>query len=341
MPGGVAIALTHEPSFRDSIEVEGNHPKLIVAEHQDRIAGVALMARKPVFIDGEPREVGYLSSLRLAQEVRSSSALARGYQIVRKVHEADPTVPFYLSTIMADNQGAREILTSGRAGLPFYHPIGSFSTVLIPIIRHRLTLPKGLRILRGDEVGAERILECLHRLGKTRQFFPVYQEEDLVAPHGLLRGLSLHDFYVAVMGERLVGTFACWDQTAFRQTVVTEYSSQMKWVKRGFDFLAGFTRMKPLPREGDYFHSLSAACITAEHPEIFESLLRYALNDRRGTGKTFLYVGLASNDPLLPVAEACLHTTLRSLIYAVEWEGDKVCIEQLGQRVPYLELGSL
>lgn len=337
MPGSVALSFTHEPSFREAIEVEGFSPKVIVAENNETVQGVALMARKPVFLDGKIQEIGYLSSLRLDPSVRSTAVLARGYRLLRQLHEADP-LPFYLTTIMEENEGAKAILTSGRAGLPTYHPIGAFRTVLLPLVRRRVPLPDGVRILRGEEVGAEPIIDCLHRLGKDRQYFPVYKKEDLLSAGGILRGLKVEDFFVAVEGDRLIGTLACWDQNPFRQSVVTGYSPAMKWVKRGFDCLASFSRMAPLPREGGAFQSLTAACLTAGSPEVFRGLLRTAINARVGTGKTFLTVGLSAEDPWLPVAEEGWHTTLKSLIYAVAWDSR---FEASKDRVPYLELGSL
>ncbi|HBN09469.1 MAG TPA: hypothetical protein DD435_12740 [Cyanobacteria bacterium UBA8530] len=344
MPGGVSLSFSHEPCFREAIEVEGRDARAIVAENEGELGGVALMAKKNCYLNGKEKAVGYLSSLRLAPDFRSSLVLARGYQVLHKLHrEQLSRPPFYLTTIMADNEKAKEILTSGRAGLPNYHFLSGYQTLLIPLVHHRFSLPEGVLIVKGEVVKAEQIVEALNRLGQGRQFFPVYQKEDIEKDSGLLRGLDEKDFYLAIEKDRIVGVLACWDQLAFRQNVVKEYSLRMKLVKKLFDALAVFTRMEPLPRIGEAFKSLSAACVAVEddRKDVFRALLRYSINDRVGKGKTFLYVGFSERDPLLVVAAECLHATLRSLIYAVEWGEGKKELDALDSRVPYLELGSL
>ncbi|HEY9766315.1 MAG TPA: hypothetical protein V6C82_08110, partial [Chroococcales cyanobacterium] len=86
MPGGVSLSFSHEPCFREAVEVEGKEPRAIVAENEGKIGGVALMAKKRSYLNGEEKEIGYLGSLRLAPEFRSSLVLARGYQLLHRLH---------------------------------------------------------------------------------------------------------------------------------------------------------------------------------------------------------------------------------------------------------------
>lgn len=336
MPGAMALAFAHEPSFFDAIEVEGYDPQVVVGEQDGQLVGAGLVAMRRVYLNGETAEVGYLSSLRTDPAIRGTTALARGYRFYRQVHEVQQRVPFYLSTIMEDNNTARELLTSGRAGLPSYHEIGRYHTTAIPLLSQgKLRLPAGIRIVAGSAVGAEEIAAFLCETGRTRQFYPAYTAEELQAPTGLLRGLVLDDFAVALAGDRILGVMAAWNQLPFRQHVVTGYQGWLRWARPLLGSL--------LPPPGEPVRSLLAACVAIRNddPAVFRALLRHLLRVHAGGAHCFLFVGLAGNDPLLPVACEPWHLTLHSRIYVVEWGDGRAAVRTLDDRVPYLELGSL
>lgn len=336
MPGAIALAFAHEPSFFEAIEVEGRDPQVVVGEQDGRLVGAGLVTIRQVYLNGEPSDVGYLSSLRADPAIRGTTALARGYRAFRQVHEAQRRVPFYLSTIMEDNRQARELLTSGRAGLPAYREIGRYHTQVIPLLRRRQPrLPAGLRMVTGSAVGAAELAEFLRETGKSRQFYPVYTADDLQAPTGLLRGLALDDVAVALAGDRILGVMAAWNQLPFRQHVVTGYQGWLRWARPLFGRL--------LPAPGEPVQSLLAACLAIrdDDPAVFRALVRHLLHQHAGGAHRLLFIGLAGDDPLLPVAQEPWHFTVHSRMYAVDWVDGQAALQALDARAPYLELGSL
>ncbi len=64
MPGAMALAFTHEPSFFTAIEVEGDDPLVLVGEQDGQVVGTGLITRRKVYLNGVPADIGYLSSLR-------------------------------------------------------------------------------------------------------------------------------------------------------------------------------------------------------------------------------------------------------------------------------------
>jgi len=339
MPGMMTLAFTHEPSFFDAVEVEGDDPRVIAGAMDGQVVGVGLLAARRIFLNGEAAEIGYLSSLRIDQSQRGTTALARGYRFFKRLHRERP-LPFYLSTIMEENTAAREMLTSGRAGLPAYHAVGRYRTLAIPLMRRkRKKLPARLRLVSGSAVGAEAIAAFLRDSGRSRQFYPVYTAVDLLSPTGLLRGLALDDFTVALSGDAIAGTLACWNQLPFRQHLVTGYHGAMKWWRPALNLAAAPLGCQLLPPPRAPVRCLLAAClaIREDDPNIFRALLGEMLSMRAGADHDYLFVGLAEGDPLLPVAVEPLHLTLRSRIYAVAWDAAPA----LDGRAPYLELGSL
>lgn len=345
MPGTIALAFTTEPSFFDALSVEGRRPRVMVGAEGDCIVGVGVMAEREVYLNGTPARVGYLGSLRLAPHIRRGTALGRGYRMLRRLHERDPVGPFYISTILEDNQAARAILTSGRAGLPTYHEIGRYRTLALPARRCTLGAAAGLRIVRGDEVGVAALVEFLNDSGPARQFFPCYTPGDFGAGRGLLKGLDPCDVAVALHGGGIVGTLGLWDQSAFRQRVVTGYRGLLGAVRRPLNALSRLLLgPEPLPAPGRPVPALPLACpvVRGNRPDVLGALLDHATGRAAARGAAFVLLGLAAGDPLLAVARRRLHCTLHSRIYVVRWPGaDGEGLPALDGRPIYLELGSL
>ncbi|MHB9133227.1 MAG: hypothetical protein ACYDBB_19330 [Armatimonadota bacterium] len=344
MPGAMTLAFAHEPSFFDAIEVEGYDPQVVVGEIDGRLVGAGLVTIRTLFLNGESTEVGYLSSLRADRSIRGTTALVRGYRVFRRLHEAQRRVPFYLSTIMEDNVAARKMLTSGRAGMPAYHEIGRYRTIAIPLLRRRTVQPPaGISIVPGSAVGAEALATFLQQTGRNRQFFPVYTAQDLQQETGILRGIHLDDFCVALAGDTIHGTMAYWNQLPFRQHIVTEYADPLRWLRPGINLATSLLGCRLLPATGEPVRSLLAACIAIRHddPVVFRALLRQLLHRHAGGEHDFLFVGLSADDPLLSAAGASWHLTLHSRIYAVEWGDGLAAVRAIDGRVPYVELGSL
>jgi len=343
MPGRISLVISHDPSFFESMEVEGYGLRVIVGERDGQVVGVGLMAKRQMYVNGLPTEIGHVSTLRIDPSIRNTTALARGFRLFKQWHEEDSGPPFYLCTILQENALARRILTSGRAGLPASRDVGTLYTAAIPLIKRPPSRsPAGLSVVRGNAVKSEAIIKFLNRVGQDRQFFPVYTVEDLLRKDGVLRGLRQDDFHVAVIGDRIVGVTACWNQLPFRRIVVNGYSGGMRWLKPAMSPLTRLLKLAPLPNPGDAIQSTIAACIAIEgnEPKIFKALLTAILHAEYNTGKTFLMVGLMEADPLLSVARHYTHLPTRSCIQALGWDGLGK-LADLDGRPPYMELGSL
>lgn len=282
--------------------------------------------------------------MRTDPSIRNTTVLARGNRLFKQFHDDDLRAPFYLCCILNDNALAQRVFTSGRAGLPAAKDMGTLYTATIPLLKRRQRGVKdGIRIVSGGRVGAEAIVDCLNRCGKSKQFYPVYTLDDLLADDGILRGLHLDEFHVAIVGDRVVGVTACWNQLAFRRMVVAGYCGSMRLLKPALSPVARMLGLAPLPNPGDAVRSVLAACIAVEDndPRVFKALLHSILHDQHRSGKTFLMVGLMEQDPLLQVARQYLHLPTRSGVYALQWDGVDQATQALDGRVPYLELGSL
>lgn len=343
MSGRISLTTDCDPSFFSMIEVEGYAHRVAVAQSGREIVGVASMARRRIFFNGQPEDFGYLGSLRIDASFRNTTLLARFYKILKKWHKENFGVRFYLSAIPQDNMIARDTVTTGRAGMPVFHNTGILYNAAIPLFSRPLPrLPDRIRIVRGSEVGAGPIADFLNRVGSEKQFFPVYTADDILAANGILRGLRLDDFYVALRDEKITGITACWNQFPFRRIMIADYPWYLQWLRRVSSPLATLLHMAPIPGPGEPLYNANAACIAIENndQQIFDLLLKTILHHEHHTGKAFLVVGLMTGDPLMRALRNYLHLATRTCVYVMSLDGFEMPNERDG-RIPYVEIGSL
>ncbi|MEX0718135.1 MAG: hypothetical protein WD066_16195 [Planctomycetaceae bacterium] len=351
MPGRIAITFRREPSYFDADVVLGEfHQTIVGRDHANqRIMGFGSRAVRSCFINGEPATIGYLSSLRVRPQYRGLGLLGRGYECFRELHD-DGRTSLYLTTIAEGNDAAVAVLTSGRAGLPIYHPAGTYCTLAIPLSRRsRRHGRNGRHASRRVEVRSAtvadltNVIEFLHRCGSARQFFPRYDVHDFFEPRGTFRDLQPHDLWLVFRNGRLVGTLAAWDQHRFRQTIVNGYSAGLRWMRPVWNGWARVRGSPRLPAPGEPFRHLVAALpvIEDDDPAVFAALMNALRDAHVGGPCAYLLLGLHETDPLLPTATAWRTSIYRTRLYHVGWGDDAEVRERLDRRPPYLELGCL
>lgn len=343
-PGTISVSFRREPSYFGAAVVDGRFRQVVAARDLEggRIVGFGSRTVSARYVNGQPEPVGYLSSLRLLPEHRNRGLVARGYAFFRKLH-GDGRAPLYVTTIAEGNDVALTVLTSGRAGLPRYHPAGQFHTAAIPWVHRRARpAPAGaeVRPARADDL--PELLSFLHTVGPRRQFFPCCEECDFFTAAGAFRDLRPDDLLLAIRGRGIVGTLAAWDQHGFRQTVVHGYGRPLGWVRPVYNAWARLAGRPRLPGPGDAFRYRVAALplVADDDPAVFAALLD-AFLVRGGGDADYLLVGLHEADPLLAVMRRRRATWYTTRLFLVCWEDGEAMRRSLDGRPPYLELGSL
>jgi hypothetical protein len=320
MPGAIALALHREPSFFVARQLGNRESQTVVCRDDEtgELLGFGERSIRSAYVDGEPAPVGYLSMLRGAVERRGGLGLARGYRYFRSLH-ADERAPFYVTTIMEDNDYAVSVLASGRGGLPTYEPIGRLVTYLVPLSRRRRARVQSAE--RASATSLESAVERLNSWNRRHQLAPVYTRADLVGETSLLPGFDWSDLYVVRDGDRVVGTLGMWDQSAFKQTRVARYARQVAWVRPLYNAYAATRGVPGLPRPGAEVRTLYAAFLSAEgdSDEVAAALIERARGDWAGQGHAFLAIGVAEGHPLERTIARHGCRRLLSLVYAVYW----------------------
>jgi hypothetical protein len=346
MAGKVSVSFRREPSFFGAAVVEGEFHQTIVAREisNGRIVALGSRSVRRRLINGAPTPVGYLGGLRVLPQYRGSRVLAHGYRFLRELHN-DARAQIYLTTIAEGNDAALSVLISGRAGLPRYEYFGNYHTGVIPL---RRTLSSSsavpgivIRAARAEDLA--QLCQFFARIGAGRQFFTCYTLADWCKETGTFRGLCARDIFLALRGTEIVGTFACWDQSSFRQIVVEEYGSALAWSAPVYNGWAALRGLPKLPQPGESLPFLTAALplVAAEDRQIFAALLEAAIAHSLGRGRSHILVGMHERDPLISVVKQFQTEAYTTRCYLVYWEDGIHQREWIDGRVPYLELGCL
>ena len=345
MPGHIAVSFRREPSWLDAANIDGFFRQVVACRDLDtgRIFGFGCRSLRELYVNGRPMTVGYLSNLRVLPEYRNRGLIARGYAYFRRLHE-DGRTPFYLTTIAEGNDRAVNILTSGRAGLPRYHPEGRYHTIAIALGRSvkRPKLSSGATVRTASAADLPAVIDFLTAVGPHRQFFPLYRRADFAAG-GLLRGLELDRLWLAERAGKPVGVLAAWDQYTFRQQVIHGYSGWIRVFRPLYNLTAWLRGLAELPAPGQPLRTLMAALpvIADNDPAVFRDLLATLRGSCSGGPWSHLLLGLHERDPLLPSARRFQTTCYTSLLFLVCWPDGDAARNLLDDRPEYLELGSL
>lgn len=343
MDGSMSIAFQREPSFFAALATEGRDAQVVVCrDSQARcIVGFGSCTVRTRFVNGSPIDVGYLSGLRVLPEYRRRGLLARGFRFFQQWHKVAP-LPIYLTTILEENETAQQTLVGGRAGLPDYHFVGRFVTAAIrcrPVQQKR----RDFEIRAASLADREAIVQFLKREGCRRQFFPKYEPDDFFSDSGTFRDLPPDDLLLAERDGELVGMIGGWNQSSFKQSIVVGYRQPIGWLRPIVNHMGGLFGLPLLPPPGARL-SLAVAVtpiVAADDRELFAELLSELLSRRAFLSEDCLLIGMHERDPLLPVVRALRPRELVSRIYLAGWDACDAVLQNLDDRVPYLELGCL
>ena len=340
VPGHIRMIYAREPSFLGGVAGAGGSTQVMVAEDGGRIVGQGCRSIRNLYVDGKPVPVGYLSGLRLDAGARNSTVLARGYAFLRRLHD-DGRTAAYLTTIVDGNERAREMLTSRRAGLPLYAPLGTVETCVTPVrsTPARCSSLREARNVAGTEVPLEKVVAFLREEGPRRQFFPVCGTGVDEMP----ARIGMENVCVAMQGERIAGVMGVWDQSHCRQCIVASYSRTFQLLRPCLNAFLRLRGCHGLPSAGEPLRLATAAlvCVRHDDPGVFRALLDSALCKAAAGGLHQFALGLHERDPLHACMRRVFHVTYRSALYVVAWDGGAFHGSLDDSRVPYLELGAL
>jgi len=340
MPGAVAVRFAREPDYFLGTTIMGDPCDVVVVRERrtGRLAGIGCRAERRGFVNGREERIGYIGQIRAADGYRGRWLVQRAMAWLRASGHTDL---LYYGVVARENPRARELLVGRRApGAPVRTRLAGLTTCAILLRPRRAPRQPGLDIEPGAAGSIPEIVAFLRDEGSRRQLFPAYTVEDF-SDGRTLRGLAPEDVAVARRGGRIVGVMAAWDQAAYKQDVVASYGPALRRLRPAYDALARVLGAQSLTTPGAPIRLSFAACtaIAGDDPAVLRGLLAASTERARRSGKAFLMLGLADDDPLLPVARQWLHVTYRSDLYTLAWDVTQGGVPD--GRVPRIEIATL
>jgi hypothetical protein len=152
IPGQITLTYEREPDYFLGCGTMGHFYQVVVARHQPggELAGVVSRATRPLFVNGQVEEVGYLSQLRIDERFQGRWLMPQGFRFLRQLH-AGGRVTGYLAAIIEDNEQATGILVKRpRRGYPTFRQICRLWTLAL-ILRSPKSIPASTyEISRGS-----------------------------------------------------------------------------------------------------------------------------------------------------------------------------------------------
>src|SRR5215831_7169780 len=342
MPGSVAVTFEREPDFFLGCAVTGEDSRVLVARSETgEVVGVACRSQRNVFVNGREQRLGYLGQLRIDERFRGRWLVSRGFSLLRELHPSSG-IHAYLACIVDGNPEATGVLVNKRRRIsPEFHPVSNYCTLALDVHRAKPPLSCEARIYSADPSELAEVARFLGDHGRRRQFFPVWKEGALRALASF--GLRAQDILLARRSAQIAGAMALWDQSAYKQTVVKEYSGWLKTISPLWNRSAPMFGRAPLPRAGEALRSAYAAlvCVAEDDDAVFASLLRETYRLAHARRFSYLMLGLDARDPLLPTARSYSHILYPSRLYLAEWADGDHLHERLERSPAYVDIATL
>ena len=324
MQGRIQLSFQREPNFFIAEQAGNIHSQVIAVTDEEKgcLAGFGCRSFKRVFVDGKQNQVGYLSGLRALPEYRAGTLLVRGYKFLKTLHK-DKAAPYYFTTILCENQVAKNILTSKRAGLPTYQEYAKLSTFLLPLYRSKKNKPS-LKPFGMQKTDLNSAVTCINKFNQAFQFASVYSVSDFLGENSLLPAFKPAHLYGVKRNGQVVATLGIWDQQSFKQSVVAGYSPALSLLRPASNLLAKAGLTPYLPKTGEvfpYLHSIAVSYLPGHYHDFFE-LLEAVTNHWSNKGYAYLSIGVDQRHPLAPNLKGIAATQLLSTLYLVYWNDD-------------------
>jgi hypothetical protein len=345
--GDISLSFEREPNYFTAAAVEAPHYQIVVGKDLDldRVVGMGARSIRPLYINGNCMEIGYLSQFRIEPNYRNMrKGLTKAWKLMERLH-TDGKSPYYYTSIIEDNLPARRLLTHGLPGLPRYLEYARLHSLAIYTRRQQklLQLPQGIKLQRGNEALRSEIIACLQRNAARYQFSP-HWDANLLFSERFTPGLSPDNFFVALDADRVVGCLALWNQSDFKQIVVRGYSKRLanfRWLINLAGGMVGLPKLPAVHSKIRYAYC-SHMAIDEDRPEIFLPLLRALFNFAVSDEYSYFMLGLCENHPFLEIIKkAYAHIDYRSIVYLVTWDKDSDPRLALDDRLPAPEIAIL
>jgi len=296
MGGVIRLSFERDPDFFAASRVQTTHPEIIAGfAPNGRALGMFSAGIAPIHAGTEQLDMRYLSDLRIDPSIRQGVWLARGFRHLRE-HVFRPG-EWARTLILEENREALRLLTSGRAGLPVYHPAGRYVSLMLTAPVKSSNSRLRIRLATAADLP---LMEQLRREEAAKRWGTSACGLTGLGSEPSWQGLHLEDIHIAEDDQGLAGFAGLWDQQAFRRIRIDGYSRSLGAIRPLVNLGARLFSRPALPPVGKILpvvHLGPMACRDSD-PRILRALLEFVTRREVLKGRILL-AGFGLTDPLL------------------------------------------
>jgi predicted N-acetyltransferase YhbS len=272
MAADLVVSIDRAPDYFCLSNLQGNNPVIFVAEKDSKLIGAIGFSFRTVFFKGKPLEIAYIGGIKIDRDFQKSLV---AFRLMKQVADFLGRSPVKCAVILVmGKNAAMNALLSGRAGIPVFDHIAQYQVkYLLPIRCCRISDKYLIR------PAAPADIEELSTLFK--QFYRNYEfalgwDEDYLSARFQEPDFGLEKSWLLIRDDRIVAAASLWDQSAFKNTIVTHYGGK-------YALLSNLLRpLNLLPKSN---HPLSEICLRywvwpEQHPDAARDLIRWLLKNQ-------------------------------------------------------------
>jgi len=318
MAAGLVVSVDRAPDYFCLSNLQGNNPLILVAEKESRIIGTVGFSFRTVFFRGEPLEIAYIGGIKIDQDFQKSLV---AFRLMKQVTDYLNQSPVKCAVILVIGKNtAMNALLSGRAGIPVFDHIAQYQIkYLLPVRYYRLSEKHVIRPANRADLKELSVL--------FKQFYRNYElspgwDEDYLSARFQEPDFRPENSWLLVKDDRIVAAASLWDQSAFKNTIVTHYGGK-------YALLSRLLRpLKLLPKSN---YPLSEICLrylvwADQHPDAGRYLIRWLLKNQIHSYR-FLRFGYHAQSVYAPLLAQLWGFTISVNLYCAFRTGDPDRVE--------------
>lgn len=299
--GNISILYTKRPSPVKSLKLEGElcYLPIIRERGTGRLAAVGSLVIRKSWIKGELKRAGYLGTLKIHKEYRNKVPyISKVYNILYE--ETKDMVDVYYTTILSENIEAMKILEKPRKNMPTYKFVEDYVTFFyktgVKSADSAYRLEKGLN-------------------GEVWEYIRRNYKEDLAPnPFDFFNNDDFEYFAVRNSDNEILGAFCIWDQSRYKQYIVTEYRGLYKIIK---NLPVGLLGYPSFPEEKKDIKYSTLSFVAADNRDVFKFIVDKACES--AAEYDFLMIGSVKGHSYFGVLDKRKGVKYRSKLYTVEF----------------------
>ena len=327
MEGPIKLGIQRGTSYCDSLKIEGDESDtILIKDSINQVKGVATISYRSGM---DNHKHAYLHSLKIDNSLKKSKALFLGFKKLKEILK--PNYQVYTS-ILSENDIAKRVLCSGRAGLPYYQYQGLLKTFFITGVKKIEYSSNQTNHLHRDEYSDLTSYWQEHL--STRSLSPSINTHTLENKTGPLILYEDKNILSVKHNGYILGTLAYRDLTQKKTWTIHDYNHWIRLTKPFINLLANLKNNPTLPSPGPMNHILNGSFFFADNNEIALSLInkaRYLIGPKK-----ILMLTLHEKDPFYQLLDSHFKMNLGSDLYTLSWDNTETHLN-----IPFVDTGSL